>query len=214
MVWLQLEQRPAAFWAMCRELAANVRPALGDVDEDLAAALVVGRRLDGDALEPFPDGQPEDFSYFEDPFGEKCPAGAHVRLTNPRDFQTADAMILRRGIPYGPPAPTRDTVDGAERGLFFVCYQSSIEKQYERLQGEFANAKYDKKQPVSRFPDAIIGQAGRDSSVIEIPDPRGGSIGTPLNNGWVVPHGGLYLFAPSMTGLRMLCTPAVVAKPA
>ena len=43
MVWLQLEQRPAEFWAMCRELATNVRSAFDEADEDLAAALLMGR---------------------------------------------------------------------------------------------------------------------------------------------------------------------------
>jgi hypothetical protein len=68
-----------------------------------------------------------------------------------------------------------------------------------------ANAGYDRGRPVSRFPDALIGQDGRSGSVVEIPEPRGGSVGTGLNNTWVVPHGGLYLFVPSMAGLRVLC---------
>ena len=123
-------------------------------------------------------------------------------------------MVLRRGIPYGPPAQSRDTDDGVERGLIFVCYQADIENQYEELQGRFANAAYDKGQPVSRFPDAIIGQDGRSGSVVEIPGPQGGSVGTRLNNTWVVPHGGLYLFVPSMAGLRMLCPSGVEAASA
>jgi deferrochelatase/peroxidase EfeB len=205
MVLLQLEQRPAAFWAMCRELAGNVRTAFGEADEDLGAALLMGRTLDGSPLPPHPGLNPEDFSYYTDPFGRTCPAGAHIRLVNPRDVQTAGAMVLRRGIPYGAPLPTRDTDDGGERGLIFVCYQSDIEKQYEELQGRFANAGYDEGQPVSRFPDPIIGDDGHSGSVVEIPEPQGGSIGTRLNNTWVVPRGGLYLFVPSMAGLRMLC---------
>ena len=35
-----------------------------------------------------------------------------------------------------------------------------------------------------------------------------------LNNTWVVPHGGLYLFVPSMAGLRMLCAAGVEAASA
>ena len=205
MVWLQLEQRPAEFWAMCRELATNVRSAFDEADEDLAAALLMGRTLDGNPLPPHPGLRTEDFSYYTDPFGRTCPAGAHIRLVNPRDVESAGAMVLRRGIPYGAAAATRDTRDGPERGLIFVCYQADIAAQYEELQGRFANADYDKGQPVSRFPDAIIGQDGHNGSVVEIPGPRGGSVGTRLNNTWVVPRGGLYLFVPSMAGLRILC---------
>jgi deferrochelatase/peroxidase EfeB len=117
-------------------------------------------------------------------------------LTNPRDVDTADAMILRRGITYR---------DNGEQGLIFVCYQSDIARQYERIQGEFANAHYATGQPAARFPDALISQRGRDGSTVEIPNPSGrGSLGTRLRNTWVVPHGGLYLFVPSMTALRTL----------
>ena len=41
----------------------------------------------------------------------------------------------------------------------------------------------------------IIGQDGRSGSVV----------GTRLTNTRVVPHGGRYLFVPSMAGLRVLC---------
>jgi Dyp-type peroxidase, C-terminal len=190
---------------MCRELATNVRAVFDGADEEFAAALLVGRTVDGNALSPHPPGDPEDFSYYTDPFGRTCPAGAHIRLVNPRDVETAGSTILRRGIPYGPPAQTRDTRDGVERGLIFVCYQADIENQYEKLQGQFANGGYDNGQPVSRFPDALIGHDGRSGSVVEIPGSRGGSIGTRLNNTWVVPRSGLYLFVPSMAGLRLLC---------
>jgi deferrochelatase/peroxidase EfeB len=108
-------------------------------------------------------------------------------------------MILRRGITYGSP----DT----ERGLLFVCYQADIAAQYERIQGRFANARYEAAPPPSRFPDALISQRGRDGSTVEFMNPDGrGSVGTRLNNTWVVPRGGLYLFVPSMTALRALCT--------
>jgi deferrochelatase/peroxidase EfeB len=207
MVWLQLEQRPAEFWAACRELASGVEKAFGgSVDEEAAAAMLVGRHIDGIPLASHTDGEIEDFSYFTDRAGRACPAGAHIRLTNPRDVETADAMVLRRGIPYGAQAADRNTRDGVERGLIFVCYQADIEHQYEMLQGTFSNASYETGQPSSRFPDAVISQRGRDGSTVEIASPSGrGSFGMRLHNTWVVPHGGLYLFVPSMAALRTLC---------
>jgi hypothetical protein len=114
-------------------------------------------------------------------------------------------MILRRGLPYGPPMADRTVADDEQRGLIFVCYQADIARQYERIQGTFANAGYPDGQPTSRFPDALISQTGRDGSTVEIAQAgRGGSVGVRLNNTWVVPRGGLYLFVPSMTALAAM----------
>jgi deferrochelatase/peroxidase EfeB len=200
LVWLKLEQEPAAFAAMCSQLAERLIAAgHQDIDEQETAAMLVGRRADGTPLAAASSADPEDFSYVNDSRGLECPAGAHTRLANPRDVDTAGAMILRRGITYG-------SADADELGLIFLCYQADIEKQYEEIQGRFANAGYDKAPPRSRFPDALISQRGRDGSTVEIPHPSGrGSTGMRLNNTWVVPHGGLYLFVPSLTGLRELC---------
>ena len=88
----------------------------------LLAAKIVGRWPDGTPLSLSPDrpdpavaGNPErvnDFRYADDPDGVRCPLGAHVRRTNPRDN---DGMfggklsnrhrIMRRGRPYGPLLP-------------------------------------------------------------------------------------------------------------
>ena len=53
-----------------------------------------------------------DFGYEDDPLGLKCPAGAHIRRTNPRDSigffdgrLSNRHRIVRRGRPYGPPLP-------------------------------------------------------------------------------------------------------------
>ena len=208
MVWLQLEQDPNAFWTMCQDVADAVQAKNGGaLDVPRAAALIVGRTLDGEPLEPLHDPErPEAFGYYSDPYGLKCPMGAHVRLTNPRDVESAGAMILRRGIPYGAP-------DAAERGLIFVCYQADIARQYETLQGKFANARYDPLKPVEDdqpsvpFPDFIISQSGREGHTIEIACPDGrGSAGTRKQvNTWVKPWGGLYLFVPSIKALHLLC---------
>jgi Dyp-type peroxidase family len=214
MVLLQLEQRPVEFWSMCRDLAGRMQAASGRAGgEEEAAAHLLGRRLDGTPLEPHPEGEIEDFGYYDDPSGRTCPTGAHVRLTNPRDYQSAGAMILRRGIPYGPPATDRTTRDGQERGLVFVCYQADITEQYEQIQGSFADALYDRGKPIEAghpggaFPDALISGEGRAGSTVEIPHPDGrGSVGMRLCNTWVIPRGGLYLFVPSMPALELLST--------
>ena len=89
-----------------------------------------------------------------DPLGEQCPFSAHIRKMNPRDVRshrgntfpnpmdTQRHRLIRRGIPYGRRAlstagtPMRDEVD---RGLLFLCYQTSIEEQFEFVVRRWAN---------------------------------------------------------------------------
>ena len=68
-----------------------------------------------------------------DPDGRVCPFVGHIRKVNPRDDAT-DAggpndtlrrLMLRRGIPYGPPKDRTRLFedDGVDRGLLFMSYQ-------------------------------------------------------------------------------------------
>ncbi len=88
-----------------------------------------------------------------DAFGIVCPHAGHIRKVNPRDqvsnkgdqFDTLTRRILRRGIPYGLPLPLRPdgqppADDGVDRGLHFLCYQTSITEQFETLQRDWANS--------------------------------------------------------------------------
>ena len=68
-----------------------------------------------------PHASPEavnDFRYADDPRGHRCPIGAHIRRTNPRDGLDADMKltlrhrIIRRGMPY--PASPADPLPGAD----------------------------------------------------------------------------------------------------
>lgn len=97
----------------------------------------------------YPDGRPlasagdkndpkADFDYREDPRGERCPFGSHVRRMNPRRLEepraspvtaTADGLserpaahflrrrpLLRRGLPYGPARWASHGADDTSRG--------------------------------------------------------------------------------------------------
>ena len=91
--------------------------------EELLAAKMVGRFRDGTplAVSPFePDpklvadpNRNNDFRYGDDPEGAKCPIGAHIRRTRPRDALGFDGKLAdrrrlqRRGMPYGKPLPRR-----------------------------------------------------------------------------------------------------------
>lgn len=87
---------------------------------------------------------PNDFSYEDDPTGEQCPLGAHIRRAHPRDAVAPRfpsrvpggraPRIMRRGMTYGPAlAPDHANVD-AERGLMFMAYNASIAEQFEPVQ--------------------------------------------------------------------------------
>jgi Dyp-type peroxidase family len=154
LVYLKMRQNVDAF----NELCARRAEAEG-VSTELAAARLIGRWKSGAPLiaHPSRDGkrQSNHFMFAHaaeavtttdgkveervagDPRGAHCPFSAHIRKVNPRDETTElgglaaslRRRILRRGIPYGPrhdgPGDKRD------RGLMFLCYQASIEEQFE-----------------------------------------------------------------------------------
>ncbi len=80
LVYRQLKQDVRGFW---RWLAASV-----DASNAIAMAeRMVGRRIDGDPLpklHPTTGGGRNAFDYSNDPHGEFCPIGAHIRRANPR----------------------------------------------------------------------------------------------------------------------------------
>jgi Dyp-type peroxidase family len=136
------------------------------------------------------------FDFSDDQGERRCPFGAHIRKTNPRadsglpnnagvDPQAADVdprQIMRAGIPFGPEVSLSEAADGkttADRGLMFVCYQTSILNQFEFVQIKWANNPgfiFGKKHPdgstVAVGFDPIVGQnypAGNVRSTLSEP---------------------------------------------
>jgi len=100
-----LEQDVRGFWSFLYEQAG------GNVaDANQLGAKMVGRTRAGDPLvpiqaEPIPGTDPRtvtqnQFTYESDPVGARCPFGAHVRRTNPRnsDFPERRLSALRKLI--------------------------------------------------------------------------------------------------------------------
>lgn len=136
MVYRKIEQHVKAFDDHMDAEADR----LGMKPEELRAR-VLGRWPDGTPLslsphEPNPAiatnrHRANVFDYSDDLDGSKCPLGAHVRRTNPRNGLPGGAettmrhRIIRRGMPYQ---------EGDHQGLLFIAYSASIKEGFETIQ--------------------------------------------------------------------------------
>ncbi|MEA2194174.1 MAG: hypothetical protein QOG42_608 [Solirubrobacteraceae bacterium] len=222
MVWRKLYQ-DVARW---RRVMSNAAKLYEAGDEHLLAAKVVGRWSNGAPLVKYPTKPPKDFDaksegandfrYDKDVDGMRCPVGAHVRRSNPRDALGAVKgrkgvvgfeghlsfrhRMIRRGMPYGAELPqgvTKD--DGADRGLVFVSFQASISRQFEGVQVQWLNA--GNIFGLGHDRDFILGDPnGKGKMTVQGKPPF---FLTPQET-FVRTRGGEYLFVPGMTALAAL----------
>ncbi len=167
------------------------------------------------------------FRYVEDdPDGAKCPLGAHIRRTNPRDqlvsiprdfskreenrYHLNRHRMIRRGIPYGAPyAPEKDSSEKSSRGLIFVAMVGSIARQFEFVQqhwihsGDFLGLDATDRDP-------LIGQCDDQRAKLTIPGAQP-AFRTSLKS-FVTERGGEYFFYPSLTALRRLAEGAFLPR--
>ena len=198
MVVRKLEQDVDGFWRFLRsEAGADA------ASTEWLAAKIVGRWRDGTPLVRSPQGPAangaardalNDFTYGADPEGLRCPIGAHIRRTNPRDSLdpewrfTNRHRIIRRGMPYA--ANGR----GANPGLIFVCFQASIKRQFEFVQSEWMG--HGNAFGLGSDPDFIGGPSAGKMTIQGAP-PRF----VPMRR-FVITRGGGYFFAPGIEALR------------
>jgi len=229
MVFRRLEQKVPEFRKFVAEQAARL-----GMDRELLAARMVGRWKSGAPLELAPqrddprlggdDGRNNDFEFGDDPSQRKCPYAAHIRKVYPRDDTASEAevqrhRIMRAGIPFGPEVVPGETTTRHSRGLMFVCYQTSIGRQFEFIQRNYAsNPDFvgGKLRPggsgkVTPGFDPIIGQApGNAARQMDEPYPNypTGSRRTTLAipNRFVVLTAAAYFFMPSISALRTVLT--------
>lgn len=142
-----------------------------------------------------------------DTFGEICPYPAHIRKVNPRDqttdqgvgVRTLEHRILRRGVPYGSDYDPNDPASaGQDRGLQFICYQSSIQRGFQFLLNQWANSA---QFPLGRGNDIVIGQNGQAARLATVLAPDGTQITINFPSRFVKTTGAAYMFSPSKTAL-------------
>lgn len=241
LVFRQLFQDVPAFWNSVRQLAnkedlpANNLPMTESLKTEKAirlAAKMVGRWPSGTALVQSPDHEDpsikdqDNFAYHAmDPDGLKCPLGAHIRRTNPRDSLEPEPgsekslafsnrhRILRRGRAYGNPfdpsmEPSKFIAQidkeklPAARGLHFICLNANIGRQFEFIQHTWANNPNF--NGLYQDPDPIIGARSingfeQDHFTIQKYPARKQVCNLPS---FVHTRGGSYFFLPSRRALN------------
>ncbi|MFL5540396.1 MAG: Dyp-type peroxidase [Longimicrobiaceae bacterium] len=237
VVFRQLEQDVKAFWAFVDEQTRAGGAPAAEARKKLAAKMV-GRWPNGAPLASEPDREPprfnpataNDFTYADDLEGNRCPLGAHVRRSNPREgmaptkaksLLVADRhRLLRRGRAYGQPLdwsfdPAKilaSDVPG-ERGLHFITFNTDIARQFEFVQNTWVNSMkfdglYADADPLvaphaDPHSSATRPEEVTDFTVMQCPV-RHRVRGIPR---FVNMRGGAYLFMPGLKALRYLSDP-------
>jgi len=227
LVLRRLRQDVAGFWAFVNNTAAAAgisqdlagAKLVGRYKSGAPLELTGDQSKDPGVTNPslLADATINNFSYATDRDGIVVPLAAHIRKANPRDETTnaagfADTLthrIIRRGIPFGaslapgtlPTDPAANPPYPNDRGLFFVCYQSSIARQFEFMQRHWANNP--------NFPTTA---AGQDPITSQTTLPGSFTLpGTPAHHiellaRFVLTTGGDYYFQPGISALHTLAT--------
>ncbi len=219
LVFRKLEQDVAGFHAFLEER----RP---DPDERVRlAAQMMGRWPNGTPVVRSPDVQVatrkddaatiNDFRFeAEDPHGQKCPVGAHVRRTNPRDYLAGEAArrhrMLRRGISYGGSLlPPGSPGDGEARGLFFVALNARIDLQFEFVQRDWIGSGEVFGRAGAGLCPITGAAAGKHTDAFQ----EGGRVGAETHlPRFVTTRGGEYFFVPSLAALSAIAAPVEKGK--
>ena len=243
LVIRQLEQNVALFNKFIETASENLtnRPDVPNASDpakigQLIAAKMVGRWKDGTSLVRHPEkpgggwegevcnsivgstppGPDNSFLMgTEDPQGYRCPFGAHIRRTNPRDSLTPGSQdqldisnrhrILRVGRPYLPQGA------GQNPGLLFMCLNADNERQFEFIQQTWVMEKSF--QGLDGEVDSILSRGG-EGGRITIPTPQG-PIFLKKFKDFVQIRGGGYFFLPSRRAVRFLArTPRQLSEDA
>jgi Dyp-type peroxidase family len=221
MVYRKLHQNVATF-----RRYLNEKGKLYPGGKEKLASKFVGRWRDGTPVELSPDrGDPGivadknrnvNFTYGNDLDGVRCPFGAHIRRTNPRDAFGFNGKLInrrrisRRGMVYGPYVPEDQEVrDDQEHGVIFMALNASLFRQFEFVQQQWIEYGNDARQGNDK--DALLGnhEGGGKFMIQGMEDPKNPPFLCGGLPNFVELRGGDYFFIPSITALRLLATNSV-----
>lgn len=225
LVLRQLSQDVPGFWSFLDRATSTGDGSSDPEARERLGAQIVGRWRDGEPLVLAPDGPrhtgnpANEFRYHHlDPDGLRCPLGAHIRRSHPRDMldpspgsESSIAVdkrhrLLRRGRGYGPPIAPAAAMNGRgddePRGLHFICLCANIARQFEFVQHTWLNnpkfnGLYDDADP-------LVGPAGR-SLTVQAQPLRQRVTDLPS---FVGVRGGGYFFLPGVRAARYLASRA------
>jgi Dyp-type peroxidase family len=194
--------------------------------QEKLASKLIGRWRDGTPVELSPDKEDTaivkdklrnvNFTFGADLDGTRCPIGAHVRRSNPRDaFGFGGKLvnrrrITRRGLTYGSYAPMDQSADDSEeRGLVFMALNASLFRQFEFVQQQWI--EYGNDARLGNDKDMLIGNHGGAGKFLiqGTEDPSNPPFVCGALPNFVELRGGDYFFVPSITALRMIAAGAV-----
>lgn len=216
-------------------LVDAIQLAIGASNKDLPLAHILGRFADGTPLSlSDKKGNPTndfDFSEFikandapvglNDLKGQRCPFHTHVRKANPREGETYDKKIVRRGMFY-------EKGNHQYQGLLFISFQCSLEKQFEHIVNDWMLSEYTDtglpKNEAGRYHSALSSanrfrRTGVDflfakaGTIIEIPGEWNQSnskkVSIKIEKQIIDCKGGLYFFTPAISFLKSLGMPPI-----
>lgn len=215
LVLRTLSQDVGALWRWAASAA-------GAEDPVALVSRLVGRWPSGAPLTRSPEADDpaladdNEFGYHaEDPDGLRCPIGAHVRRTNPRDALPPRPgtpasvavgrrhRLLRRGRSYGTPVRPEEAVaepdEAADRrGLHFVALCADLARQFEFVshtwvQNPHVAGLYDDADPLLAGPGSCF--------TVQADPVRVRHTGLPR---FVTVRGGAYFFLPGRRALAHL----------
>jgi Dyp-type peroxidase family len=227
MVYRKLHQNVATFRNYLKE-----KGKLYPGGEEKLASKFIGRWRDGTPVELSPDkadpaivndkNSNVNFTFGKDLEGTRCPIGAHVRRTNPRDAFGFNGQVInrrrisRRGMPYGAYIPEDQPAnDDGEHGIVFMAVNASIYRQFEFVQQQWIEYGNDARQGNDK--DMLIGNHGGKKSlkthgkfmIQGTDDPKNPPFLCGGLPNFVELRGGDYFFMPSITALRLIAEHAV-----
>lgn len=232
LVFRQLGQKVQEFWRFLDGVTQTNGSSNPEARVKLAAKMV-GRWPSGTPLVLAPNQDSSTIDHLEnqdefgyhhsDPHGFKCPMGAHIRRSNPRDSLEPDPgtpksiainkthRLLRRGRAYGMPIAASlnpqdmlEAQDTGERGLHFICISANISRQFEFVQQTWMNnpkfnGLYSESDPLTG--DRHPGDGAADQFTEQAQPVRKRVTGLP---NFVAVRGGAYFFLPGIRAFRYL----------